>query len=224
MMMPDQANVTDPSAANPPPPGRFGTIRIVARVIACLVAIPLLGLGVLILWEGIDSRWECHVAEGAEVCEMTLDVGEIGQHTGTLTQIAAFTCEQSVRLEPTLRPDEDPMETLKGLWIRVSIRDKNGTEVASCELPDPDTGGIQDNGAMQARFIPMAKGEYDVVVDVTRAVPALAGRPVRLVSGYVLCGIEWMSATIGIAIGAAGAIIGGSIAAALWFTRRRGFQ
>lgn len=220
----DEAIMTEASAANPRPPGRFGTFRTIARVLACLVAIPVLGLGVLLLWEGIDSRWECHVAEGAEVCELTLDVGEIGQHTGKLTQIAAFTCEQYVRLEPTLAPDEDPMETLKGLWIRVSIRDKNGTEVAWCELPDPETGGIQGNGAMQARFMPMPVGEYDVIVDVTRAVPALAGRPVRLMSGYVLCGMEWMSATFGIAIGAAGVIVGGSIAASLWFTRRRASQ
>lgn len=187
-----------------------------------VIAVALLVFGASFLREGLRFRSECRIAASAEVCEITLNVGETGQHKGTLTQIAAFTCEQYVRLEPKFSPDEDPNESLKGLWIRVSIRDMKGTEVASCELPDPYTGGIQSSGAMQSRFIPMPRGEYDVVVDVARAVPALAGRPVRLVSGYVLCGIEWMSATFGIAIGAAGTIVGGSIAAALWFTRRRG--
>lgn len=219
--MPDQANVTDPIAANSPPPARFGTVRIVARVLACLVALTLLGFGAPILWEGLHFRSQCRVAEEALVCDATLDVGAPGRHVATLKQIASFPCKQYLRLEPALRADEDPQRAIEGLHIEFSIRDQHGAQVASCEMPDPYAGIAQKHALLAETFTPMAVGEYTVVIDVTSAAPALAGRPVRIVSGYVLCGIEWMSATYGIAIGAAGTIFGGSIAAALWFTRRR---
>lgn len=220
MTMPDQANVTDPITANSPPPGRSGPLRIVARVLACLVALTLLGFGVPILWEGIHFRSQCRVAEDALVCDTTLDVGTAGRHVATLKQIASFPCKQYLRFEPALRPDEDPKKALEGLHIEFSIRDQHGEQVASCEIPSPYANVAQEQSALIETFTPMAVGEYTVVIDVASAAPALAGRPVRLVSGYVLCGIEWMSATYGIAIGAAGTILGGSIAAALWFTRR----
>ena len=220
-MSSDQETQSNASADQDVPPRRNGSFRLIARILTGIVAAALLMFGLRYLWAGIDFRSECRIAEGAEVCELNFDVGDVGVHRITLTQIAAFPCQQYVRLEPALRPDEDPSNVLGDLRIRVAIHDKDGTQIASCELPDPYASVARPGGVLEATFTPMPVGEYDVVVYVARAAPALAGRPVRLVSGYVLCGIERMSATLGIAIGAAGTIVGGSIAAALWFTRRR---
>lgn len=220
-MSSDQETQSNASVDQEVPPRRNSSFRLIARVLTGIVAAALLLFGVRYLWAGIDFRSECRIAEGAEVCELNFDVSDVGVHKATLTQTAAFPCQQYVRLEPALRPDEDPSNVLGDLRIRVAIHDKDGTQIASCELPDPYASVARPGGVLEATFTPMPVGEYDVVVDVTRATPALAGRPVRLVSGYVLCGIEWMAATFGIAIGTAGTLVGLVVVAVLWFTRRR---
>lgn len=196
-------------------------LRRAFRAFACIVGVALLAVGAMFLRDGIAFRSECRIAEGAQVCDTTLDVGAVGRHVAPLKQTAAFTCEQYIRLDPGLRADEDPKTMLEGLHINVSVQDQSGNEVASCELPSPYADVAQGQDAFTEMFTPMAVGEYKVVIDVTAAAPALAGRPVRLVSGYVLCGLEWMGSTFGIAIGSAGAIIGIWICAILWMTRRR---
>jgi hypothetical protein len=68
--------------------------------------------------------------------------------------------------------------------------------------------------------LPIPLGEYAVEIDVVSPAPALAGRPIRLVSGYVLCGIEWAGPIIGIGGGAAAAAVGTIIGVILWTTGR----
>lgn len=221
MTHPDQSG--DDSAANSlaTPAHPPSILRRAFRAFACIVGIALLAVGGMFLRDGIAFRSECRIAEGAEVCDVTLDVGVVGRHVAPLTQTAAFTCQQYIRLEPSLRADEDPKTMLEGLYINVSVQDQSGNEVASCEMPSPYVDVSQDQGVLIETFTPMAVGEYKVLIDVTSAAPAMAGRPVRLFSGYVLCGLEWMGSTFGIAVGSAGAIIGIWICASLWMTRRR---
>ncbi len=219
MTHPHQPNDTtaELGVTTPPP----STRRSAFRAFACIIGIALLAIGGVFLRDGVNMRQQCRIAEGAQVCDVTIDVGAVGRHVAPLKQTAAFTCQQYIRLDPGLRADEDPKTTLEGLHLEISVRDQSGREVASCELPSPYADVAQDQGVLKEMFTPMAVGEYEVVIDVASAAPALSGRPVRLVSGYVLCGLEWMGSTFGIAIGSAGAVIGMSICTGLWLTRRR---
>jgi hypothetical protein len=217
----DQSADPSPSSdvtTSPTPPGLW---RRISRIIAYILAVILLAIGGKFLRDGIHMRSQCEIAQGAEVCDLAFDVAEVGRHVAPLKQIAAFTCQQYIRVDPGLRPGEDPKTMLEGLHLEVSVRNEEGDQVAWCEMPSPYADPVQQQGILFETFPPMALGEYKVVVDVTSAAPALAGRPVRLVSGYVLCGLEWMGSTFGIAIGATSALIGASLAAGLWLTRQR---
>ncbi len=144
-----------------------------------------------------------------------------GQYRATLKQIASFPCRQYIRMEPTPRGGEKAAAQLHGLELTVRVLDAAGVECMAGTFPPPPVGRYAGDGVTIADGAPMPIGEYSVVFDVVTPVPALAGRPVRVVSGYVLCGIEWMSASVSIAIGVAGVAIGAGVCGVLWVTRRR---
>jgi hypothetical protein len=186
-----------------------------------VIALTLVVGGGLFLRTGLRLRAECYEADAARVLDFAVDVGSVGEHRTTLKQIAAFPCKQYIRIEPELRDGEDGDRVLQGLELTVQVVDASGFEWLAGVYPTP---WAMDDESLTTTIVmerPMPRGDYAVVVDVVRPVPAMAGRPVRLVSGYVLCGIEWMGPTVAVGGGSVGMAIGSLIGLVLWSTRRR---
>lgn len=194
--------------------------RRVFRALASVVALALSVVGGMYLREGLRFRSECRAAQGAHVLDVTLDVSQVGRHEIPLKQVASFACQQYVRLDPNLRAGDDAKRELEGLHIDFAVNNADGDDVVRREMPGPYDDLARQNGVLFETFTPMGKGDYTAVIDVTGAAPAMAGRPVRFVSGYILCGIEWMASTLGIGIGVACLIFALGIGAGLWMTRR----
>lgn len=198
--------------------------RKIFRAVFTMVALMLVVGGAMFLRTGLRLRAECYEADAARVLDLSVDVGVEGEHRTTLTQIWAFPCKQYIRIEPQLADGEDGKRALQGLELTVQVVDAKGFEWLAGVYPTP---WARDDGSAASTIVmerPMPRGEYEVIVDVVRPVPGLAGRPVRLVSGYVLCGIEWMGPTVAVGGGSVAIAIGSLIGLILWSTRKRPLQ
>lgn len=189
------------------------------RLCIAAVSAALLLAGGVLLWEGFRLRSTCFEAETTQVLDIAVDVGAPGRRRATLKQIAAFTCRQYIRIEPKLPVGDDIEAQLRDLELIVSVQDAGGVTWMTGTFPSHvlERGG--KDGITIADAAPMPVGEYSVLIDVVTPAPALAGRPIRLVSGYTLCGIEWMGPTAGIGGGALAAAVGAIIGGMLLATR-----
>ncbi len=205
-------------------PPRGGTLRTTLRLSLGLIGAALIVFGGIFLWTGFRLRAECREAEAAQLLDLRIDVGAAGEHRAALTQIAGFTCRQYIRLEPELRDGEDAATLLQGLVLTIAVEDHraagDGAEWLAGAFPSPLTA-VDDAGVTLVNDRPMPVGDYTVVVDVVSPAPALAGRPVRIVSGYILCGLEWLGPKVAIGGGATALLLGAIIGAALWGTHRK---
>ncbi|MCK6484441.1 MAG: hypothetical protein HUU22_05425 [Phycisphaerae bacterium] len=200
---------------------RRGRVRAALRLCLGVVGAALIITGGAFLWRGFRLHAACREAETAEVLDIRVDVGATGRRHATLKQIAEFTCRQHIRMAPELREGEDAVNVLRGLELAISVRDAGGVERMTGAYPTSFTAPHDAGSVTIADSPPMPVGEYSLVVNVVSPAPALAGRPVRIVSGYDLCGIEWMGAAVEILGGAAAVAIGAIIGGALWVSRRR---
>lgn len=199
-------------------------MRLIIRTVCALIALMLVVGGAMFLRTGLRLRAECFEADAARVLDLSVDVGVEGEHRTMLTQIAAFPCKQFIRIEPQLLEVQDGKRALQGLELTVQVVDAKGFEWLAGVYPTPWAQDADTTSATIVMERPMPRGEYEVIVDVVRPVQGLAGRPVRLVSGYVLCGIEWMGPTIAVGGGSVGIAIGSVIGLILWSSRRRPMQ
>jgi hypothetical protein len=195
--------------------------RLVVRAGLAIVSAAFIVLGLLALPSGLRQRSACFAAQAAEVLDARIDVSAIGHHKATLRQSAAFSCRQYIRLVPDIREGEDVEALLKGLNLTVLVHDQLGEELMAGAYPARLMWDAPSPDLTIADARPFPLGEYPVSIEVVSPAPAMAGRPVRVVSGYVLCGLEWMGPSISIIGGSAAAVLGVIIGAVLVLTRRK---
>lgn len=198
------------------PPG--GGLRWGVRYLMGVFAAVLFFFGMYVVWRGIDQRTNCIRAEAAKVLDVAIDVGIVGQHRVPMTQTYSFTCKQEFRLVPEMREGENAKDLLSGLELKLTA--EGGHEWWTYYPPPMPPSNDEDAGVIE-RCTPLSVGEYTILVEVTNPAPALAGRPVRLVSEYALCGLEWMGVRFLLYMGAATAVLGLTITWVLYITRLR---
>ncbi|MBY0111865.1 MAG: hypothetical protein K2Y21_03520 [Phycisphaerales bacterium] len=199
----------------------FEAARLVLRAGLAVFSAALVVLGLLALPSGIRERSACFAAQSAEVLDASIDVGAVGQYNATLRQSAAFPCRQYIRLVPDIREGEDVEALLKGLNLTVLVRDQQGEELMTGTYPARLMWETPSADLTIADARPFPLGEYPVSIEVVSPAPAMAGRPVRVVSGYLLCGLEWIGPSVAIAGGTAAVALGAIISVVLVWTRRK---
>jgi hypothetical protein len=195
--------------------------RLVVRAGFAAVSVAFVVFGLLALSAGFPERAACFAAQSAEVLDARIDVSAVGHHKATLRQSAGFPCRQYIRLAPDSREGEDVEALLKGLQLTVVVHDQAGEELMAGAYPGRHMWDASSADLTIADTRPCTLGEYPVSIEVISPAPAMAGRPVRVVSGYVLCGLEWIGSSVAIVGGSAAASLGAIVGVVLVLTRRK---
>lgn len=170
---------------------------------------------------GLSLRSKCYEAQATTILDLAVDISNPGTHRASLKPIESIACKQYISMDVPLKDGEDLETLLQGLEVTVKVQDAEGKNLMAGAFPDRYSNSFASNRVLIALKTPMSEGEYPLIIDVIKPAPAFEGRPVRFISGYSLCGIEWMGAMFGIGIGCAGMFIGSLIGLSLWLKIRK---
>jgi len=197
--------------------GTQGTapVRQVAggRIAGLVIAAAAIGVSVWCAVEAERIGSIVHGFETARPMDAVVDLSQPGEFTAPFRQTCSYSHGQG--LELLVDPDDPSTEAIRALFQPLAaslvIQDADSRDVDTVVIHGGNVsvwnGRISFGGV---RTIP--NGDYLATLRVTSGVPALAGKPQRVVSAYQLCGQEMTGAYL-IAAFSLGALLVGVTAA-----------
>lgn len=136
-----------------------------------------------------------------------VDVSKRGVTDTTLDSFFTAACKQPFELQPVSPGDMTKLAQMTDLYVQLTLTSPKG-EVDRLE------GGIAwwmanafSDAVFEWRWRAREHGPHQVRFEVLT--PTASAVPVRLVSRYELCGLEWMAAVYGWVVVGGGVVIGG---------------
>lgn len=171
--------------------------RPIARLRTAATAFAVLGLG-LAVWAELSSRaWHADFNQWLidEPMHVAVDLSKVGATTTRFCQTCSVSHGENIEL--AVVPVDGPTSTvdLTGLFMHISIADRNGANVSRITIHGEDVS-LTESPVVLTQFVPFSEGDYTATIVVDSPAPALAGVEQILSAHYALCGLEMMPAQV----------------------------
>jgi hypothetical protein len=168
-------------------------ISSTGRIVACVIAAILIATTLYFTTEWYRLGRDLDECADARPVSVAVDFSRPGTIRAPFKQAYTLPDGEAFYLAmPFDIPVARALELLRGLDGTITITDSEGNEILvktiSPEAPETTAAGP----ILLADFVPFAKGDYTVTIDITTGAPALAGTQQTLFAKYEMCGFEPM--------------------------------
>ncbi|MFI4911043.1 MAG: hypothetical protein ACIAQZ_05195 [Sedimentisphaeraceae bacterium JB056] len=185
------------------------------RIFFCIIATGLIGFGTYCLIEGFRIKDHIKTNLPKSAMDIEVDFSKPGEYESEFIQHLSVSHSQTIdlfipELDSKLLSRETLLEELEYSW---QILKPDGEIYISGDSSADYTLHNESSGSyiMLIRFFPIAEGQYQFKINVTKGCEKLTATPQKLTTRYQACGMEQLYSLLPKAIGVICFIVAGII-------------